>query len=155
MKDVGKARRLLYHASAALVSVFLVSPVFIMTVDRADPVVLTSGVIEPRQVRSGEDVTVTWVVEERRSCEGELRRLIIDSTGKRFEYEPEKTVYHDISVKFGPSFKTFSKTFKTPQGMALGEATYYPVLHRWCNPLQKYVWPIVSKRIAIKFEVVK
>lgn len=131
--------------------IVVVAPILIMLFDRRQPLELMDGYIRPYDVRSGQEVRVTWVAKEYRACEGELHKLFIDSAKVAHPTVTEPTVYHQTFA----DQRTFQKLMTIPRGMATGPAIYTTKIKRWCNPLQQYIWPIVSDGLQIRFNVVE
>ena len=122
-----------------------------LLLDRREPVEVTNGTITPFFVRNGQVVVVTWVAKEGRVCDGEIRRIIVDSIGRIHDFAREPAVHRDITTAY--STRKFSRTFTMPLGMAPGPAIYYVVGYRWCNFFQEHIWPIYFRSEEIKFEV--
>lgn len=73
-----------------------------------------------------------------KTCQGIVSRSIIDAQGVT-QHLPEAD-----AVKFNPTTNQFERSFPVPLKTAPGPATYVAVVTRWCNPIQKFFWPIVS-----------
>jgi len=145
------SRGLYCHMAAALVGIGM-SICAVMLFDRREPLLLIEGTIEPNQVRMGDTVQVAWVVEERRNCDGELRRIIIDSAKKVHEFAIEKTVYHETLTR---DRRVFVKPMVIPSGLTPGPAIYTTQIWRWCNPAQQHLWPIRSEGLRVPFVVLE
>lgn len=119
----------------------VVAPFFILLFDRREPIELGEAMIEPSgSVNSGQEVTITWsAVERRAGCDGEFERRVIDSTGRIFPYRREPTVYR---LTYNAKAQIFTRQFRLPNGLAPGRAIITTVGTRWCNSVQKYLWPI-------------
>lgn len=129
------------HIYAACFSVIVLAPLTIMFLDRRQPVELQLVSIEPSKVREGDEVTVTYNANIiREGCGGELLRTIVDSANKITAFVREPTVFNNNKVTSGNI--TVSKTLIVPRGITPGPAKYVPKIERWCNPLQRYLWPI-------------
>lgn len=129
----------------------IVMPIFIMLFDRRQPLELIDGSISPYNAKAGQEVRVTWTARELRACDGELYRVFIDSAKTVYPTLVEPTVYHQTFA----DRRTFQKLMVIPAGMTPGPAIYFAPIERWCNPLQKYIWPIRSEGLQIKFNVVE
>lgn len=73
-----------------------------------------------------------------KACHGVVTRAIIDAQGI-VQHLPETD-----AVKFNPKTNQFERPFPVPLKTAPGPATYVGVVVRWCNPIQRFFWPIVS-----------
>lgn len=144
-------RRPWCHILGAAIGALAVAPIMIMLFDRREPLELIDGYITPFNVRGGQEVRITWVARELRACGGELHKLFIDSAKVAHPTVREPTVYHQTFA----DERTFQKLMTIPRGMAPGPAIYTTKIERWCNPLQKYLWPIKSDGIEIRFNVVE
>lgn len=135
------------HFYAALFSIAILTPLTIMFLDRRQPVELELVKIENNQgkaeAREGDEVTVTYSANIiREGCGGELLRVIVDSANKITAFVREPTVFNGNNRAIGNI--TFSKTLTVPRGLTPGPARYVPKIERWCNPLQRYLWPIAQ-----------
>jgi hypothetical protein len=145
-------REVLCHILAAAFALLVVTPPIVMLLDRRDPAELTGGQMLPHDVRSGQAVTIAWDIIERRACAGEFTPIIIDA-GKQVHYfARQPTVYRDT---LRPDGLRFYKHITLPTGLAPGPAIYTVQVERWCNPLQRYLWPIPSKAARIEFNVIE
>lgn len=144
-------RRPCCNRIGAVIGALAIAPILIMLFDRRQPLDLIEGYITPDEVRGGQEVRVTWVVREHRDCDGRLWKLFIDSAKNAYATVWEPTVYH---LTFADQ-RTFQKLMTIPKGMTPGPAIYTTKIERWCNPLQKYIWPIPSDGLKIKFTVIE
>lgn len=113
-----------------------------MVVDRRDPVIYVYGQILPERAVPGDRVTVFFELVHRRiGCDGEIRRVVRDSTGRIHEFATEHPVYQDSLNR--PA--KFSHSLILPYGISHGPAYYYNNGWRWCNVLQRALWPIPFK----------
>ncbi len=127
------------------------APILIMLLDRREPLELIDGHIAPYNVHVGDDVLITFTVRELRNCDGRLHKRFFDSAGIIHASVPEPTIYHQaIRDK-----RTFQKVATIPKGMASGPAIYAPTIERWCNPLQRMLWPINGASLRLNFNVVE
>lgn len=139
------------HIAGFALGMIVVMPVLIMLGDRREPLELISGSIRPNDAKAGQEVRVTWTAQEFRPCDGELYRIFIDSSKTVYPTVVEPTVYH----KTFADQRTFQKVMIVPAGMTPGPAIYTTAIERWCNPLQKYIWPIRSEGLQIQFNVIE
>ncbi len=106
--------------------------------------------VEPNQVEAGANATLHFTARGfDLACKGVVDRSITDSKGvitklKETDTSNLKPIDHG-------GFE-FSRTFPVPAGAAPGPATYKAVVTRWCNPIQKFFWPIVEET-DVKFAV--
>lgn len=135
-----------------VLGICLAGPFFYMLLDRREPITLYEGRFDPDVVRPDQKVNVIWYAKENRPCDGEIERRIVDSSKKIHAFTRESTVYHIQNVN---GIQLFTKPIIIPDSIAQGEAIYSTHGHRWCNPVQKYIWPIEFFGPAVKFYVVK
>lgn len=140
-KALSTNRNILCHTLAACCGL-TIAILLGLLLDRRDPIELFQGRITPYYVHEGDNVVLTWPLIEHRSCNGELRRRLVDSGNKIHEFTSEPTVYHE---RLDTEKKTFVKNFTIPYGVAPGPAVYYTVGTRWCNIVQKLIWPIAFR----------
>ncbi len=106
--------------------------------------------VEPNQVEAGANATLHFTARGfDLACKGVVDRSIIDSKG--VIYRLKETATSNIKPIEHGGFE-FSRTFPVPVGMASGPATYRAIVTRWCNPIQKFFWPIVEET-DVKFSV--
>lgn len=118
--------------------------------DRRAPVLLGQGRIEPFDVHVGQTVTVTWPVVEYKLCEGEYTRHVKDRSNRIVFFERLPTSYSDTISR---DQKWFVKYWTVPRGLVEGPAIYWTDGFRWCNPLQRYFWPIPFRAPDIPFNI--
>lgn len=149
-----KRSRLCNYIGLAL-GLAVATPVFIMLFDRREPVHLYGGTFIPDQVLPGQSVVIVWEADElRQGCDGVLERRILEKkTGKVHYFKREPTVYHLVGPAGGR--QTFSKDFTLPEAITAGPAEYTSIGERWCNLLQKYLWPIPFHGPIIPFNVIE
>lgn len=143
-------RSILCNYVGIALGILVAAPIGIMLLDRREPITLHSGQIVPDTVRPGQTVTVLWRVTENRPCDGEVARRVVDSSGKIHEFRREPTVYHLVGER---GVQTFSGPFTMPDGMVDGPAYYTTSGYRWCNVLQKLIWPIPFQGPRVTFNV--
>ena len=146
-----KQRNKWCHVVGFLLGSLILAPVIVMLLDRRQPLELIEGNITPYNVRAGQEVRVTWTAKELRACDGEVYRVFIDSAKTVYPTLVEPTVYHQSFA----DRRTFQKLMVIPAGMTPGPAIYFAPIERWCNPLQKYIWPIRSEGLQIPFNVIE
>ena len=101
--------------------------------------VVENARIEPNIVQPGAYGTLRFhSLGLDKVCPGVVTRVIIDSQGV-VQHLPETD-----AVKFDPKTNQFERPFPVPLKTAPGPATYVGLVTRWCNPIQKFFWPIVS-----------
>lgn len=141
-----------------LIGLLVLTPFFVLLFDRREPIELIDGRFDPDIVVAGQSVNVVWRAIEHKKCEGELERRITDAANKITVYAREPTIYYLAEPIPGApldSPRTFVKPFTISAGISEGEATYQTTGFRWCNIVQKYLWPIPFKGPPIKFEVIE
>lgn len=129
--------------TASIISMVSVTYIGTLLLDRRSVLSIESVVISPNPVRPGETISITWSGVAHRSCDGEVIRQIVDSSGRVFDYARIDTAYHDIAHRGVP--KTFTRYLQTPADMAPGPAEYRTIVRRWCNSLQRIFWPMIER----------
>lgn len=136
-------RRMWCHIIAGFVSFAFIAPLTFMALDRAEPVTVHSTIFSG-DLKPGGTVTITWDATATRSCDGTVRRRVIDSTGAVFEYDEQTTV---IRPQNELGRRRYSREFVLPKGVAPGPAIHSVVVRYTCNPLQQWLgWPITGVR---------
>jgi hypothetical protein len=154
-------KRIFWHRSrwcnyiGLTLGLLVAAPVFGMLFDRREPVHLYEGQFVPDQVLPGQSIVVVWEVDElRQGCDGVVERRILEKkTGKVHYFKREPTVYHLVGPAGGR--QTFSRDFTLPQAITPGPAEYTTIGERWCNLLQKYIWPMEFRGPTIPFNVME
>lgn len=141
MRQHGKFRK---NIVAALFSIILVAPITLMLFDRDLPVIL-AYTITTAATTSGQSITIKWNVKVNRVCEGVYMRRIVDSGG---------FITNSKSTPLNLADKITGETFVLPL-MLPGSATYQVFTTYWCNPLQKYIWPIMNTEKAVHFNILE
>ena len=122
-----------------------------MLLDRREVVRMEFAGFTPNILVQGEPATVTWKTKVfRTDCDGTVQRKIVDSHGIEFTYQMNRTVFspeHAIRDQF-------TGQFIVPLGAAPGLATHITEPVRWCNVVQKYVWPIRNERYEVQVPIV-
>lgn len=137
---------------AAFFSISFVVPLVYMALDRSTPIIISEGRIEPNLLTPGETATLIWKATIVRDCEGSIRRVFTDAAGFVTISEPFPAVY--ISI-FTASKQEFRKELKLPPKMTDGQGKYQIDRTFWCNPVQRYLWPIHDISEPIYFNVVQ
>lgn len=110
----------------------------------------------PDNFYPGEVIKAVLDITEYRNCDGVVRRFLVTNVNKPGELSK---VYHfedsDISHQNDqlPSMKTLEMSFRIPIDAEPGTAVYHRQVTRWCNVLQKYLWPIQDKDETMAFEI--
>jgi len=117
---------------ATLFGVFL-----ILLCDRRPPLEVNGLTISPTPVHAGAPAYAIYSALNKRDCEGEVRRTIIDSAQHAFTLAPEPSIYPAI---LDATKRQFVKTFTVPLGSTAGPATYRADVYRWCNWPQRVFW---------------
>ena len=106
--------------------------------------------VEPNQVEAGANATLHFTARGfDLACKGVVDRSITDSQGVITKLKETDT--SNIKPIEHGGFE-FSRSFPVPAGAAPGPAVYKAVVTRWCNPIQKFFWPIVEET-DVKFSV--
>lgn len=154
-------RRALCNVLAALFSILVIMPLVVMILDRELPVKLTYGELKPTVIyanpASGAQVTVSWSVQRMRKfgngildCQGTFYRRIIDAAGYVTETKPGAV--QSIILIGDKEIGAFTKDVSLPP-LTPGAATYRIITQYWCNPIQKYLFPINHQEELIHFMV--
>lgn len=147
-----KIRLIACHGIAALIGTAMTT-FLVLLLDRRPPAILYPELssVTPSPARPGETVAITWTVRPERACEGEVIPRIIDSTGRIFEYAPVRTVYQKLTMNKEP--QQFSRFMQLPAVIPPGRTRYEAVVHRWCNLVQQYLWPLTDAPAPIPFMI--
>lgn len=145
-------RRIWCNLIAAVFSLAIIVPITYMITDRDLPVTLINGRISPSSVYTGQTVTITWYGKISRMCEGVVYRRVVDSGG--FIIDTKLGRAESFTLLEGKGYGDFNKTAVIPP-MLPGPATYQVFTSYWCNPFQKYIWPIFHAEDLIHFTVLK
>ena len=148
-KFLGIPRRLLCHATAAIVSFVVVAPLTFMALERADPVTIHAQELSG-DFRPGGRITLTWSATALKYCEGSARARIISANGIVHEYDPLPTVIRSRSGERG----TYRVEFVLPSNIDPGMARRESHVAYYCNPLHRWLnWPIRAVREYGPFEI--
>jgi hypothetical protein len=122
-----------------------------MLFDRGEVVRMEFAGFQPNILVQGEPASVTWKTKVfRTDCDGVVQRKIVDSHGIEFVYQINRTVLNPQSaIK-----DQFTGNFTVPLAIAPGLATHITAPVRWCNIVQKYIWPMRNERYEVKVPVV-
>lgn len=145
-----------YFFIPEIFAVIVALPTALMVFDRAPPLVLYDGQINPPIVRPGQMVDVRWRAHfAGRDCPGLTQREIVDAKnnlwpkmirGRRGVFTPSASDPLDGWVETPP--------LEIPDQIAPGIAHYKVTQFYYCNPLQRWLdWPIVQASPSIAFEV--
>lgn len=145
-EDLGVAgkylrRTIICQVVAASIGMTVVLPLIIMAFDREAVAKFTDTKISPSEIYPGQTVTISWRGNQYRACNGEIRRTVIDSSGRYFNYAIEPTGGGTVR----PSDARLTKEFMTPEGMTPGRAEYIAKVWRWCNWVQHWIWPMTEE----------
>jgi hypothetical protein len=116
--------------------VFSVPAYFLL--DRS-PAVETVIHMAPDKVVPGQHFEAVWSVKVLRPhCRGMVHRVIIDSQRQVFAFASVAAVIHgDVGT-----VDIYRSDWIVPMGMSSGPAIFRRNTERWCNPLQKWLWPM-------------
>lgn len=119
--------------------------------DRRLPVnILTTEVITP-EVKPGGRLTVRQKIEYVRDCPAHVDRTVYDDATHR-EFLP------DIDYERPPTglgIRTVTFEIDIPPFFVPGMGTYRAQPNYWCNPLQKFWWPISRPETVIPFTIMR
>lgn len=145
-------RDVICHVMGAAIGLGVVFPALYMLLDRRPVLKYDNQRILPNPVMRGERAAVAYDVVEYRQCHGYFQRVVIDSSGHTFSFDKETTTYRELSHP--PRMRTIQREFVVPRGAAMGDATYRIYITRWCNLMQKYLWPMTDTTVDIKFTII-
>lgn len=138
---------------AILCSIFIVSPLVYMAMDREPPYVFLDVDIWPKEQHQGEDIYINFHVsfnERLFECNpGWVYREFKDSAGKVHVFDPiPRATLPD------PNEPKFSRISKVLSAMEPGKATYHGMACYTCNPLQDFFhWPVCVRTPDVNFTV--
>ena len=145
-------RDLVCHVAGAVAGFCVVLPFLIMLTDRRPVLAYENQRVVPDPVMRGAKAPLAFDVIEYRACEGTFQRVIIDSAGHVFSFDKEATSLRSVSSP--PRPRTIYREFSVPRGAAVGPAIYRVHLTRWCNIVQKYVWPMRDMAHDVHFTII-
>lgn len=133
-----------HRSPARLISSVIISTAItyaaFQVLDRRTVVEIYGTWITPNPATPGHPITITWEAKALRpGCGGEVRRKIIDSTGRVFEFSVVPTVFRENTAD---GSGRFSREIVLPVEIAPGPASYVARVTRWCGWLQKTLWPM-------------
>jgi hypothetical protein len=134
-------RAIICHFLAALVSIGLIGLPLVLILNRDLPIVPVSfSVVYPYDgIVPGEKFTILWhVVQQRTGCSGTVEREII-SGDVIHSFTVDKNSFNDTGA-LGDHY--YTKDIIAPLGLLPGNGFYVSRVTWWCNPVQKYLWPI-------------
>lgn len=122
-----------------------------MATDNALPVKIVSRSLLTPTVPAGDDIEIRSRRVRLRQCELTRRFVIVDVTGRRYDFEPERW------DAFGPVSANPEEDITrvpVPREARPGRARYTAILAWDCNPLQRALgWSITLVQPAIEFEI--
>ena len=132
------ARKLIRHLAPSAVAL-TVALVGVAAIGNRYEATVENARIEPSVVQpGGYGVLRFHSLGLDKVCQGVVTRTIIDA-----QKIPHRLPETD-TVKFDKATNQFERPFPVPLGTAPGPAIYVGAVVRWCNPIQKFFWPIVS-----------
>ena len=140
-----------HHTLAASIGIIVVAPLLFMLLDRGQILVYENQRIVPDPVARGTRAASVIDAVELRKCDGYMQRVIIDSSGHTFSFTKETTNYREVSDP--PRMRTLYREFVVPRGAAAGPAVHRVHLVRWCNVVQKLIWPIRETARDVHFVI--
>lgn len=144
-------RETLCQIIAGVIGIFVITPAMFLILDRRDPAIMESARIVPHDLRPGQAAKVVMTFKNvRPGCSGVVRRKIIDRSGRIVNFAQQSAIFYSDVIKEGVPFE---KELIIPEGLTPGPAIYDPSVWRWCNELQRIVWPIRSSNIPIHFNI--
>lgn len=119
------------------------------TLDRRSPVQVHSTTLSPLAVRPGETMARRISVTRFRVCPTKVEPIIIDGARGRWVLEEPET---ESPGHIG-SVDTYTVAMIIPVNASPGNAELRLTITRKCNPIQAYLWPLVTTRAPIKFTI--
>lgn len=137
-----------------------------LVADREPPYARMNGMIRPPNPEPGGIIEVEWEIKINRECpaatDNNLTRRIIDSDHVVWGYSQIPTYFGNqepqslklVSIENFATRQKIVRTFKLPQGIARGPATYISSASFVCDffHLQRF-WPIIVTDAGIKFHI--
>jgi len=112
----------------------------IMLFDRRTVVEMQFVSLYPEILAPGESAGITWKTKVLRpGCDGTVTREIIDAAGVIYVYQKNQSA---INPKISP--QQFTGVFYVPPGVVQGPAIHRTIAVRWCNELQRLIWPMAD-----------
>lgn len=152
---VGNPRRWWPVFIIALLVLFPVWSIF----DREAPYTRMKGTIRPPNPEPGGIIEVEWEIKTNRSCtpaaDNNLSRRIIDANKVVWGYSQIPTYFgNEFPTSRNDTTNKIVRSFKLPQGIARGPATYLSSASFVCDLLHmQRMWPIVVTDEGIKFYI--
>jgi len=115
--------------------------VLFLLFDRGAAIETTNFHFNPDVLRPGAKTRAAWTVKTLRDpdqCRGLVHRSLIDSQGQVFAFSTIDAVIHGSIGEV----HTYYYPWTIPTGLAPGPAIFRRNVDRWCNPLQRWVWPM-------------
>jgi len=145
-----KRKRSWLTITLSILSAASVSWLAVQLLDRRPVLRIESVIVTPNPVTAGQPITITWTAREFRSCDGEVIRWITDSRGRVYEYNRISSV---VKIPQGPQPRTFFRELQLAKDISPGRAAYTSRVIRWCNVVQRVLWPMTEESPAIPFVV--
>jgi len=147
-------RRYACHIAPILAALFI-GFIGAALLDRAEPTPVLQAYIEPQVIHPGGVGTIHYTIREDRVCDGIVHRWLVDSRGVIFDLVDIPTEHAKPDAD--SNITSFAREVPIPWGISSGPAGYYADTYHWCNPLQKYLWPIHKTTAAavIKFAITR
>lgn len=123
-----------------------------MLFDRREPIVVEAVSLTPSPAYPGDTLTMRWRAREYRACDGMVKRRFI---GQRDLVVRETVSVPTMYIGNADGKPTeFEVQFVIPNNLGPGSYRYEPVTIRWCNELQRLLWPLISYPPPVGFSVV-
>ena len=122
----------------------------IWVVDREPPIIYEDAKALSPTVEQGGTIEIEFSVFRTRICPLIAKRWLIDSTKERHSI-PQFTT----GLRLLAGRETYRRSITVPVAAAPGPAEYRVTLEYVCNPLQKFMGPIVVASPPVKFDVLQ
>jgi hypothetical protein len=142
-----------------LITAAVLGPLSWIAFDRTQPVTRYIGTVVPTEsgvIHPGDTVTIDWTIFAVKTCEGTVRRQIIDGQGVLWDFNVVPAVaeasgqqpYHLIRPIVIP------RAFGFPPGADQATGHYHSFLTWHCNFIQR-LWPLHAETADVAFTVVR
>lgn len=122
--------------------------------NRGQPFEFVHTYIKPEIVQPGGSFTIYFIVRNiTKNCPGIVHRTVIDAQGNVWPLRLSGTDYYDSDSVADRPTHTFPHTFHLDERAAPGPAVYRSHAKFWCNPFQKYIWPIDGPTTVLDFTI--
>ncbi len=150
MMQLIPANRIAQHCIVApIVIMVALWLVWLLSIDRADPLSLEHAEMSPNPAYAGQYVTARWSLTWGRRCEGETSREIVGSDDVIRAYAKEATRMPSILGR-----QRVDKGFTLPASLPPGPAIYRAIMRFPKCGITSAVWPLTVRAPDTVIEIV-